>query len=85
MLVLSRKVGEKIRIGRNIYITVVRSQDGKTRLGIEAPPEIPVVRSEIDTEPPADGTSPCPMPEGPCCCALRQCALDDRQPQSKAS
>lgn len=47
MLVLSRKVGERIRIGESITITVVRVSGGGVRLGIEAPPELPVVREEI--------------------------------------
>lgn len=47
MLVLTRKKGEKIRIGDNIELTVVEVRDGKARLGIDAPPEIRVVRSEI--------------------------------------
>ena len=47
MLVLSRKVGERILIGRDIAITVVRVTGGGVRLGIEAPPELPVVREEL--------------------------------------
>jgi carbon storage regulator len=47
MLVLSRKVGERIRIGDSITVTVVRVSGGGVRLGIEAPPELPVVREEI--------------------------------------
>ena len=85
MLVLSRKVGEKIRIGRNIWITVVRCQDGRVRLGIEAPQQIPVVRDEIDTQPPADTSSPCPMPTDECHCPMHQCRLEERRPQSHAS
>ncbi len=47
MLVLSRKVGEKILIGDNISVTVVRITGGGVRLGIEAPTEMPVVREEL--------------------------------------
>jgi carbon storage regulator len=47
MLVLSRKVGEKIWIGDHIAITVVRITGGSVRIGIEAPPELPVVREEL--------------------------------------
>ena len=47
MLVLSRKLGEKIYIGDNIVITVVRIQGEKTRIGIEAPRDVPVHRSEV--------------------------------------
>ncbi len=47
MLVLSRKLGEKICIGDDIYITVVAIDRGKVRLGIEAPRSVPVHREEI--------------------------------------
>ncbi len=47
MLVLSRKVGERIWIGENISVTVVRITGGGVRIGIEAPTELPVVREEL--------------------------------------
>ena len=47
MLVLSRKVGERIWIGEDISITVVRITGGGVRLGIDAPSEMPVVREEL--------------------------------------
>lgn len=47
MLVLSRKVGEKILIGDKIAVTVVRVAQGIVRLGVEAPKELPIVREEI--------------------------------------
>lgn len=47
MLVLSRKSGERIWIGDDIAITVVRITGGGVRLGIEAPAELPVVREEL--------------------------------------
>ncbi len=47
MLVLSRKVGERIRIGSGITVTVVRVTGGGVRLGIEAPDELPVIREEL--------------------------------------
>lgn len=47
MLVLSRRLGEKIRIGDNIWITVVDIDRGKIRLGIEAPNDVPVHRKEL--------------------------------------
>lgn len=53
MLVLSRKVGERILLGDNIRITVVRVSGGGVRLGIEAPAEISVVREEVVNNPPA--------------------------------
>ena len=47
MLVLSRKTDEKIIIGESITITVVAIGDGKVRLGIDAPKEVPVHRQEV--------------------------------------
>ena len=55
MLVLSRKLGEKIQIGDNVTITVVRLAQGTVRLGIEAPLELAVVRDEIKQ--PAQGAA----------------------------
>jgi carbon storage regulator len=47
MLVLSRKVGEKILIGDHICVTVVRVAEGIVRIGVEAPQEMPIFREEI--------------------------------------
>lgn len=47
MLVLSRKLGEKIIIGDNIVVTVVKIDRNQIRIGIEAPHEISVYREEI--------------------------------------
>ena len=47
MLVLSRKVGERIWIGENIAVTVVRITGGGVRIGIEAPNDMAVVREEL--------------------------------------
>lgn len=47
MLVLSRGLYEKIVIGDNIIITIVDIDRGKVRLGIEAPREIRIDRSEV--------------------------------------
>jgi carbon storage regulator len=48
MLVLARKLGERIMIGDRIVVTVVKMDKGHVRLGIEAPREVPVFRKEID-------------------------------------
>ena len=47
MLVLSRKVGQRILIGDDISITIVRVAQGGVRIGIDAPKELPVVREEL--------------------------------------
>jgi len=47
MLILTRKVGEKITIGDDIEITVVEIKGKQVRLGINAPSELPVHREEV--------------------------------------
>lgn len=51
MLVLSRKSGEKILVGNNIVITVVRIGPNTVRLGIDADGDIPIVREELLEQP----------------------------------
>lgn len=47
MLVLTRKLQEKITIGGNITITVLRVKGTQVRIGIEAPRDVRVVRGEL--------------------------------------
>jgi carbon storage regulator len=47
MLVLTRKLGESIRIGDDISIRVLEIQRGQVRIAIDAPRKIPVHREEI--------------------------------------
>lgn len=47
MLVLSRKLNEKIVIGDNVVITIVKIDRHQVRIGIEAPNEVPVYRREL--------------------------------------
>ena len=50
MLVLQRKTDERIKIGNDITITVVKIKGKKVILGIDAPKEIPVHRQEVYDE-----------------------------------
>jgi carbon storage regulator len=47
MLVLSRKLNERIVIGGNVVVTVVKVDRNQVRLGIEAPGDVPIYREEI--------------------------------------
>ena len=48
MLVLSRKPGEKVVIGKGITLTVVEVRGNKIRLGIDAPENVPIFRAELN-------------------------------------
>lgn len=50
VLVLSRKVGERILIGDKILVTVVKIGHGGVRIGVDAPAELAVVREELAQE-----------------------------------
>ena len=47
MLILTRKVGESIRINENICITIVELDGRSIKIGIEAPKEISIHREEV--------------------------------------
>jgi carbon storage regulator len=47
MLVLSRKPMERIHIGKSVVVTVLEIRGNKARIGIDAPEEIHVLRSEL--------------------------------------
>ena len=59
MLVLTRKYQEKIRIGDNITITVLRTKGKAVRLGIEAPTDVPVIRGELSFEEQPESAGEC--------------------------
>ena len=66
MLVLTRKLMEKLFIGDNICVTVVRLEGGQVRLGIDAPRDVAVVRAELvpERQAPRFGSN-YPAPTGP--------------------
>lgn len=47
MLVLTRKAEQKIRIGNDIVITVLKVQGDQVSIGIEAPRQLQIVREEL--------------------------------------
>ena len=47
MLVLSRKVGEKVFIGNDIIISVLETGKSEVKLGFDAPKEIKIFREEV--------------------------------------
>ena len=47
MLVLARRLGEKIVIGNGITVTVLAAQGGRVKLGFTGPAEIPIHREEV--------------------------------------
>ena len=47
MLVLTRKLGERIFIGENIVITLLDAQSTRARIGIDAPADVEILREEL--------------------------------------
>jgi len=52
MLVLSRKVGQRIHLGDDVVITIVRTGGDAVRVGIDAPKDVKIVREELLATPP---------------------------------
>jgi carbon storage regulator CsrA len=51
ILVLTRRLNERIYIGDSIIITIVRIEGGQVRLGVDAPKEVKVLREELIEKP----------------------------------
>ena len=47
MLILSRKVGRKIRIGNNVVVTIVAVTGCDVQVGVDAPRDVSVRREEV--------------------------------------
>lgn len=47
MLILNRKIGESIILGENVEVRILDIQDGKIKIGIEAPRDVAILRKEV--------------------------------------
>jgi carbon storage regulator len=47
MLVLSRKLGQRVKVGPDVRVTIVKIDRNSVRIGIEAPNDVTVYREEI--------------------------------------
>lgn len=62
-LVLSRKKSETIHVGQTIEITVLRVTGDRVQLGVNAPPDLVVLRHElVEKDPPPIGAAPTDVP-----------------------
>lgn len=75
MLILTRRAGEAILVAGGIRVSVIATERGQVRLGIEAPPEITILRQEIVDDITAGTVAAVATPE-----ALQRLGL--RPPQS---
>lgn len=50
MLILTRKEGEGVKIGKDIYVKVVEVGHGVIKLGFEAPEDTIILREELESE-----------------------------------
>lgn len=72
MLILSRKMGESIRVGDNVTVTVLGVARGQVKVGIEAPRDLTVHREEIYQRIQEEKARAEPLPEHPGITASRQ-------------
>jgi carbon storage regulator len=84
MLVLSRKPGERVRIGPDITFEVLAVRGNQVRLGIEAPPRVRIARAELGEVPAADPShSVSQGPETPSAENVGKNILQIQQPPAK--
>lgn len=48
MLIVTRRIGERLHIGDNIVIEIVDTEGPRARVGVDAPRDIRVVRGELE-------------------------------------
>ena len=58
MLILSRKASECIHLGDDIVLTIVAVGNDKVRIGVQAPPGVKILRTELEL----DVSLPMPLP-----------------------
>jgi carbon storage regulator len=58
MLILSRKLGQSFHVGEDVRITVVKIDNQTIRIGVEAPDEVSIQRSEIAFDQPMPAARP---------------------------
>ena len=51
MLVLTRKLGQSFVIADSITVTVLQADRSKVRLGVQAPPQVKILREELQSSP----------------------------------
>lgn len=57
MLVLSRRHGERLLIGDNVVITIVRINGNNVKIGVDAPRSVRVIREELKDNDEPDASS----------------------------
>ena len=61
MLVLTRKQQQQIQIGEGVTITILKVKGNTVRIGIEAPSDVKIVRSELEPEEATPAEEPEPV------------------------
>jgi len=64
MLVLTRKREQKIQIGPHVTVTILSVRAGAVRIGIQAPPDVKILRSELTALPSSPGQLGADDPSG---------------------
>ena len=66
MLILSRRESECIHLGDDIVVTIVRVNGDKVRIGVQAPPHVKILRTELElnweARPPLEAPNPMEVP-----------------------
>lgn len=68
MLVLSRKVGQKIVIGNSVELEITSISRNRVRVGIRAPGETRILRGELSVDSLGFGDATDAEPAAPACC-----------------